>query len=171
MTDDLDHYTNTYQVYSKDPKKCQEFLGSPEVINWKQHLQIQSKGPGCGQAAGLSCVGYVGSVYLWSDTPVSSIAGFLGGSEGKESACNAGDLGLITASGRSPGERNGNPLQCSSWTIPGTEESGGLQSMGSQESDMTEWLTLTHSLSHTHTHTRLYIFIAIPDTPDWRVAS
>ncbi|KAB0371361.1 hypothetical protein FD755_017770, partial [Muntiacus reevesi] len=43
MTDDLDHYTNTYQVYSKDPKKCQEFLGSPEVINWKQHLQIQSR--------------------------------------------------------------------------------------------------------------------------------
>ncbi|XP_070329006.1 glycine N-acyltransferase isoform X3 [Odocoileus virginianus] len=42
MTDDLDHYTNTYQVYSKDPKKCHEFLGSPEVINWKQHLQIQS---------------------------------------------------------------------------------------------------------------------------------
>ncbi|XP_020938662.1 glycine N-acyltransferase-like isoform X1 [Sus scrofa] len=42
MTDELDHYTNTYQVYSKDPKKCQEFLGLPEVINWKQHLQIQS---------------------------------------------------------------------------------------------------------------------------------
>ncbi|XP_058926518.1 glycine N-acyltransferase-like [Kogia breviceps] len=42
MTDDLDPYTNTYQVYSKDPKKCQEFLGLPEVINWKQHLQIQS---------------------------------------------------------------------------------------------------------------------------------
>ncbi|XP_066107678.1 glycine N-acyltransferase-like isoform X1 [Saccopteryx bilineata] len=42
MTDDLDHYTNTYQIYSKDPKNCQEFLGSPEVINWKQHLQIQS---------------------------------------------------------------------------------------------------------------------------------
>ncbi|XP_066107681.1 glycine N-acyltransferase-like isoform X2 [Saccopteryx bilineata] len=43
MTDDLDHYTNTYQIYSKDPKNCQEFLGSPEVINWKQHLQIQTK--------------------------------------------------------------------------------------------------------------------------------
>uniref|UniRef100_A0A8C9AGP9 Glycine N-acyltransferase-like protein n=1 Tax=Prolemur simus TaxID=1328070 RepID=A0A8C9AGP9_PROSS len=42
MTDDLDHYTNTYQIYSKNPKKCQEFLGLPEVINWKQHLQIQS---------------------------------------------------------------------------------------------------------------------------------
>ncbi|XP_010954625.2 glycine N-acyltransferase isoform X1 [Camelus bactrianus] len=42
MKDDLDHYTNTYQVFAKDPKKCQEFLGSPEVINWKQHLQIQN---------------------------------------------------------------------------------------------------------------------------------
>uniref|UniRef100_A0A8C2MHV2 Glycine N-acyltransferase-like protein n=1 Tax=Cricetulus griseus TaxID=10029 RepID=A0A8C2MHV2_CRIGR len=42
MTDDLDHYTNTYLIYSKDPVNCQKFLGSSEVINWKQHLQIQS---------------------------------------------------------------------------------------------------------------------------------
>ncbi|KAL1787247.1 glycine N-acyltransferase [Sigmodon hispidus] len=42
MADDLDYYTNTYQIYSKDPQNCQEFLDSPEVINWKQHLQIQS---------------------------------------------------------------------------------------------------------------------------------
>ena len=34
-------------------------------------------------------------------------------SVGKESACNAGDQGLIPGSGRSPGERNGNPLQYS----------------------------------------------------------
>ena len=33
------------------------------------------------------------------------------GSDGKESACNEGDLGSIPGSGRSPGERNGNPLQ------------------------------------------------------------
>lgn len=45
MIDDFDHYTNTYQVYSKDLKNCQEFLGSPEVINWKQYLQIQSTQP------------------------------------------------------------------------------------------------------------------------------
>ena len=37
--------------------------------------------------------------------------GFLGGSEGKESTCNAGDLGLIPGSERSPGEGNTNPLQ------------------------------------------------------------
>ena len=37
--------------------------------------------------------------------------GFPGGSDSKESACNAGNLGLIPGSGRSPGERNGNTLQ------------------------------------------------------------
>ena len=39
--------------------------------------------------------------------------GFPGGSESKESACNAGDLGLISGLGRSPGEGNGYPLQYS----------------------------------------------------------
>ena len=39
--------------------------------------------------------------------------GFPGGSDSKESACNAGNLGLIPGSGRSPGEGNGNPLQYS----------------------------------------------------------
>ena len=34
-----------------------------------------------------------------------------GGSDGKESACNPGDLGSIPGLGRSPGEGNGNPLQ------------------------------------------------------------
>jgi len=33
------------------------------------------------------------------------------GSDGKVSACNVGDLGLIPGLGRSPGEGNGNPLQ------------------------------------------------------------
>ena len=39
--------------------------------------------------------------------------GFPGGSDGKESACNAEDTGLIPGSGISPGEGNGNPLQYS----------------------------------------------------------
>ena len=41
--------------------------------------------------------------------------GFPGGSEGKASACNAGNPGLIPGSGRSPGGRHGNPLQYSHW--------------------------------------------------------
>ena len=39
--------------------------------------------------------------------------GFPGGSADKESACNAGNMGLIPELGRSPGEGNGNPLQYS----------------------------------------------------------
>ena len=39
--------------------------------------------------------------------------GFPGGSEGKESTCNAGDPGSIPGLGRSPGERNDYPLQYS----------------------------------------------------------
>ena len=44
--------------------------------------------------------------------------GFPGGSEGKESACSVGELGSVPALGRSPGERNSNPLQ-----YPGLENS------------------------------------------------
>ena len=44
-------------------------------------------------------------------TPV--FLGFPCGSAGKESACNAGDLGLIPVLGRSPGEGKGYPFQCS----------------------------------------------------------
>ena len=46
--------------------------------------------------------------------PIGSVSprqGFPGGSEGKESACSAGDLDSIPGSGRSLGEGNGNPLQ------------------------------------------------------------
>ena len=39
--------------------------------------------------------------------------GFPDGLDSKESACNVGNLGLIPGSGRSPGEENGYPLQCS----------------------------------------------------------
>ena len=58
--------------------------------------------------------------------------GFSGGSDGKESACNAGDLGSIPGLGRSPGEGMAIHLSIVAWRIPWTEESGGLQSMGLQ---------------------------------------
>ena len=46
-------------------------------------------------------------------TSLRLIKGFPGGSDDKESACNAGDLGSVPGSGRSPGEENGYPLQYS----------------------------------------------------------
>ena len=58
---------------------------------------------------------------------------FPGSSDGKESACNAGDLGLIPGLGRSPGEENATHSSILAWRIPWTEELGGLQSMVSQE--------------------------------------
>ena len=66
--------------------------------------------------------------------------GFPGSSDGKESTCNATDLGSNPGLRRSPGGGHGNPLQ-SYWPgeSPWTEEPGGLQSTGSQRV-ITEWL-------------------------------
>ena len=44
--------------------------------------------------------------------PRDEMMGFPGGSDGKESSCDAGDLGSIPGLGRSPGEGKGYPLQC-----------------------------------------------------------
>ena len=53
---------------------------------------------------------------------------------GKESTCNAGDVGLIPESGRYPLEGNGHSPQCSCLGNFRTEEPGSLQSMGSEKS-------------------------------------
>ena len=64
-------------------------------------------------ARGPSCPSGVPSSQPCLDLGCRSSWGFPGGSDTKGSACNAGDLGLIPGSGRSPGEGNGNPLQYS----------------------------------------------------------
>ena len=50
--------------------------------------------------------------------------GFPGGSAGKESACNVGDLGSVPGLGRFPGEGNSYPLQCSGLENPMDYPSG-----------------------------------------------
>ena len=64
--------------------------------------------------------------------------GFPGGSDGKESACNAGDPGLIPGLESSPGEEDGYHSSILACRIPWTEEPCRLQSMGYKELDMTE---------------------------------
>ena len=54
---------------------------------------------------------------------------FPGGSDGKESACNSGDPGLIPESGRSPEKEMVTQSSILAWKIPWTEEPGQLQSM------------------------------------------
>ena len=52
------------------------------------------------------------TAHIYSASPGCQL-GFPGGSDGKESPCNAGDAGSIPGLGRSPGEGHGSPLQCS----------------------------------------------------------
>ena len=64
--------------------------------------------------------------------------GFLSGSDGKESACNAEDLGLIPGLGRSSGEENGNPLQYSDLENPhGQRSLVGYSPWGCKKLDTT----------------------------------
>ena len=64
---------------------------------------------------------------------IKQSVGFPGGSDGKESTCNVGDLGLIPELGRSPGGGHGNPLQYSCLQeSPWIEEPSRLKSLGSQ---------------------------------------
>ena len=73
---------------------------------------------------------FKGEVYF-----VCRLKGFPGGSDGKEFACNVGDLGL-SLGWENPLEKG--MVTYSSilaWSIPWTEKPGGLQSMGHKESD------------------------------------
>ena len=60
------------------------------------------------------------------------IQGFPGGSDGKEPACSAGDLGSIPGSGRFPSEGSGNPLQYSCLENPMDRAAWRATVMGSQ---------------------------------------
>ena len=58
---------------------------------------------------------------MWMNEGGLCFSGSPGGSDGKASACNAGDLGSIPGLGRSPGEGNGNPLRYSCLENPKDE--------------------------------------------------
>ena len=64
--------------------------------------------------------------------------GFPGGSDGEESACNAGDVGSVPGSGRSPGEGNSHPLQYSCLENSMDRDLSGYSPWGCKELDMTE---------------------------------
>ena len=94
-------------------------LGTSPVVQWLRiHLLMQS-------------------MWVWA------LLGKPGGSDSKESACNAGDLGSIPGSGRSPGEGNGNPFQYSCLGNPMDRGAWRGTVHGGAESDTTEWLTHT----------------------------
>ena len=78
----------------------------------------------------------------WSLLRESIRKGFPGGSDGKESTYNAGDLGSIPGLGRFPGGGHGNPFQYSCLENPhGQRSLVGYSPWGRKESDMTDRLS------------------------------
>ena len=77
-----------------------------------------------------------------------AIMGFAGSSHGKASAYNAGDPGLITGSGRSPGEGNGNPLQysCLENLMDGGAWWATVHGVGKSRTRLSDFTSLRHSL-------------------------
>ena len=78
--------------------------------------------------------------------------GFPGGSDGEESAYNAGNLALVPGSGRSPGE--GTVYSFLPGECQGQRSLGGLQSMGSQRAGH-DWVT--NIITYTYIHTKAHI--------------
>ena len=108
------------------------------------------RSPGEGKGYPLQYSGLENSMYCMvygvtkSQTQLSNFhfhVGFSGGSDGKESACNAGDTSLISALGGSPEEGNGNPLQY--FCLGNSINRGAWRAPvhGVAESDMTEQVT------------------------------
>ena len=85
----------------------------------------------------------------WTELNQSGLKGSLGGSDGKESTCNAedvGDMGSIPASGRSPGVGHGNPLQYSCLENP--MDRGAWQATVHGVAKSRTWLSDFTSLQH-----------------------
>ena len=81
----------------------------------------------------------VGKIHWRRDRlPTPVFLGFPGGSDGKESTCNAGDLGLIPWLGRSPEEGSGYPLQYSGLENSVDRRALWLSPWGHEELDTTE---------------------------------
>ena len=82
----------------------------------------------------------------WSCRPLGLCQGFPPSSVNKESACNAEDLGLSLGREDPLEKEIATYSNILAWKIPWTEDPGGLQSKGSQDSSTTEQLTLSPSL-------------------------
>ena len=85
--------------------------------------------------------------------PSHHLWGFPGGSDGKESVCNAGDSGSIPELGRSPREGNGNPLQYS--CLENAMNRGAWWATVHGVAKSWTWLSDSHTHTHTHTHTHI----------------
>ena len=106
--------------YSREPSQprnwtCISCIGRQILYHWATRETLQ---------LGMGCP------HIWLNIILE--VGFPCGSAHKESACGAGDLGLMPGLGRSPGDKNGYPLQYSGFENSTDRRAGRLLSMGSQ---------------------------------------
>ena len=118
------------------------------LSTWESVLYCCFKGALLSTGTKLYCslllLGQKGKLFCWSSFKcLTNVWAYPGGSDGKESARNAGDLGSIPGSGRSPGRGHGNPLKYSCLENP--MDRGAWWATvhgGTKESDTTEQLSL-----------------------------
>ena len=92
--------SSTYRERSRRRRKSCSQLALQQKVNYR---------------SGITVIKTLVAIFVFSEilSPRKAGLDFLGSSNSKESACNAGDPDSIPRLGRSPGEGNGNPLQCS----------------------------------------------------------
>ena len=118
----------------------------------------------CPLALPPSCVVFLThSISAPKYLPTPLLLGLPCGSDGKEFACNAGDMGSIPRSGISPGEGNGYPLQYSCLENSMDREAGRLQSMGSQRVGH-NWVTNTVLTILLPLHLMLFLLTNMPSS-------
>ena len=127
---------NANQNHNEIPPYLSEWLSSKRTTKNKCRW-------GCGEKRTLVYwkLVHLSSKRIRNKLPTPVFLGFPCGSAGKESTCNAGDLGSIPALGRSPGEGKGYPFQYS-----GLENSMHCIVHGVAKSQT--WLSDFHSLTH-----------------------
>ena len=113
-------------------------LGFPLWLSWYR-IHLQCRRPGFDP-----CIGKIS--WRRDRLPTSVFLGFPSGSGGKESACNAGDLGSIPGLGRSPGEEKGYPLQYYGLENPMDCIVHGVAKSRTRLSDFHSWASLVAQL-------------------------
>ena len=133
----------------KDWRQEEKGTTEDEMVGWHHRLDgrefEQAPGVGDGQESLACCRSWGHRItYDWATKLNWTEPLHTHCFSGKESTCQAEDAGLIPWSGRSPGERNGNPLQCSCLRNPMDRRAWQVTVHGvAKESNMTYWLHST----------------------------